>query len=221
MAAPMTEEAKIVLKLLDDGRWHAEDEVLLRLAVAVQPGKAIRTYQQRADAHHARHGERVGPPLSDSDQVASGQRQLARRALRSLRLRYLETRVVDGETQIRKREVPLPIKPTRRATCARCETLHECDHCGALVADLDMHSDDYHPPYDHPPYDRQPESPIDTRTLVTDAHLRLIIRTELVALLDQFQGGLQEYLQDRFAALEQPQLPSLFQPRLPTRVQGI
>ncbi len=116
MAAPMSSEARFLLKLLADGQWMPLAEVKTRLAAAVAPGKALRRYDRGEASRQLRFGPRAGPELSDDEKIASGQKSIATDTINSLKLRYIELR--DDEEgigrSIRRREEVVPYAGTRR-----------------------------------------------------------------------------------------------------------
>lgn len=206
MSAPMSEEGKQLLKILADGAWHPYEEVLARLMASVAPGKALRNYERRSGHYHANYAERRGPELSEDEKITSGQRSLARRAIRSLSLRFIETRQEpDGTEFVRKREQPVPVRSPRRTDECRCAEMVACDTCGDLTDDPAGHANLHQPP--------EPE--ITEADVVADARLRLLLRQEMAGVLDNFQLGLQEFLMARFADLEASGLPSVFRNRTP------
>lgn len=69
-----------LVRLLADGQWHDYHAILSQAAKTVQPGAAIRACERtRQNASRRRHGEAKtrAMPLSTSEQIRRGSRQLA------------------------------------------------------------------------------------------------------------------------------------------------
>ncbi len=103
LASPMSTEARILLKLLDDGRWHDYTAVRVRLAATVAPGKALRRYDTNEASRVARRGPRIGPQLSDEEKILSGQASIATDVMHSMRKHHIDVRDLDGTRQVRRR----------------------------------------------------------------------------------------------------------------------
>lgn len=103
MAAPLTDESKRLLRMLEDDQWHPLDDIRAKLAETVAPGRALRKYEERASNWHKHNGARVGPELTDEEKIRSGQRTLARMAIHSMKKRYVQIMDTPQGAQIRLR----------------------------------------------------------------------------------------------------------------------
>jgi hypothetical protein len=125
MATPLSNESKTMLRLLEDGEWHLLEDIVVRIAATVPPGRAIRHYDW-SEAHRvAKRGPRVKTELSESEKIASGQRALAVKTVNSGK----KTLVLISETpngrMIRRRHVPslpAPGKPDPEGDSSESDT---------------------------------------------------------------------------------------------------
>lgn len=111
MSSPMSNEAKMLLKLLDDGQWHTLESITSRLAATVPPGKALRRYDTREAQREEKYGPRKTPELPDEMKIASGQRTLANVVINSLKKRYVDIVETVNGRMVRKRAQPAPDEP--------------------------------------------------------------------------------------------------------------
>ncbi len=121
MGSPMSDEGKLLLRLLEDHEWHDYSEVVARLRSMVAPGKALRRYETTARNRELHKGPRVGPPLTDEEKIASGQKSVVTDTVASLKLRFVEVRTGAAGKQIRRRPTPLPIADPRTAHVPRTD----------------------------------------------------------------------------------------------------
>lgn len=98
--------SQMCLKILEDGEWRPQSEVIEEAKMIVAPGVALRA-NERARSSASKHGGRAAPPVRQknfdkSQLVAAGQRLKASEALNSLILNgRIERRVIDGVKMVR------------------------------------------------------------------------------------------------------------------------
>lgn len=228
MAAHLNEESRRLLRLLDDGQWHQLDDIRAKLADSIAPGRALRKYDERSANWRLHNGERVGRELSDLDKIASGQRTMARIAIKSLSRKWLE--VQDNLIRLRPgldltdllpprfdqadtARTPPGAEPTTEPTteptgqpaptaAPASESMEACASCGLLVANVGQHEEFHrlHSELAADPADQDP--PEEVAAFFTEAQIRAIVRDEFEQSLDAFQRGMQTWFIHRFAALE-------------------
>lgn len=107
-------------KLLDSAEWHWKPlaPVIAEMASVVAPGRALRVYQRgkaRSDAERSGKGP-TRPPLTETEQIISGARRIARDSLNSQRYTgRIEVQEVDGVEYFRFGERRRNVKP-----CSNC-----------------------------------------------------------------------------------------------------
>lgn len=207
MATPMSVEAKILLKLLDDGQWHPLTDISAALAASIAPGKALRRYQARVNAREVIEGRpRRTPEPAEDEQIAFGQRILANTAINSLKKRHIElVDTTDGRMVHRRAEVvssappkveKLPdaepqAPPEPAYTVAESYT---CSRCGMWIVNHAQH-ENFHAEHD------PPAPPMDMAFFNRD-QVAAIVREEVQRALDEYQTGMQRFLVSCFADLE-------------------
>lgn len=175
MPAPLSNESRALLRLLADGHWHDLEAIKQQLAGHVPPGRAMRNYEARAASRYQRIGR--GPLVvpHDEDKLASGRNTLVGAALHSMGKRHIETQSdpLSGAGRVR-------IRPE-------------------ILAEL---SGQPAPSGDDPPEPGSAPLPVseltadDVRALVADA-----VEEALDYAFDEFQAGMQRYLDRNFAEL--------------------
>ncbi len=221
MPQPLTPEAITALRLLADGTPRPFDEILRTLALTIAPGKAKRRYQLAANYRLEKFGPRATPELSESKQIESGQKAIAREILRSVCVHSVDKYTADGgEVMLRLRPGVTPPGPsafrpqppreeTPDVTEPQEESLPICDDCGALVADAAQH-EKFHAERALPPPDPTMAffSAVEVAAIVrheVEQALRRevngIVRREFNRALDNFQRGMQLYLDEQFDLL--------------------
>lgn len=261
----MSNEAILLLKLLEDGGWHSYEQIVSRVALTVAPGRALRKWEALRDSQVRKYGPRQSPEPSDDEKIASGQRTYAVGAVNSLKERHLELRGDGAGREMRRRLAPLVVDKhgTPVAVCgvpehhdlesrmqeAVAAAQHAvrpaadepegpqeprgpavedpqtpggtsdvgpqaCESCGFYVANWEQHKE-FHVVFDEFVANRPEALPAPREMgLVDEPALRALVRQEVEAALDAFQQGMQGWLLERFAALEE-----VLGERLPTREQ--
>lgn len=90
--------------MLTDGEWHSLAQVKADLAAKVPPGRALRTYETKAQYRNTKHGPRKNPELTDQEKIDSGRTALVNNAVHSMSKRYIDLR---GDGLIGEREIRL------------------------------------------------------------------------------------------------------------------
>lgn len=225
MGAPLTDESKRLLKLLEDGEWHSLPTIKAALAVTIAPGKALRKYQEKADQYHNKVAPRVGPELSDEQKIASGQKQIAYITIRSMKRNFCEIRdVPGGPPEIRLRPEILAEHRQQMAPQPSIEqTPGEQDPkpCEPALPSEPSDSDGSPRPsssegptacevcglyvanlVQHEDFHKAWPGPPVACAFFSEDQVRLLVQQEVEHALDAFQRGMQSWLINRFAALE-------------------
>lgn len=231
MPSPMSIESRSLLRLLDDGQWHDLEEIHVKLAATVAPGKALRRYEDRAALRAAKEGPRRSPELSDEEKIQSGQRILASVAINSMKKRYVEFMETDEGRKIRRRPgVDITLPPRLDAADGDPPSMPE-EAFDGIVQSLDAATEPsvgsspttgepsvspdacpscglyvvnraQHAEF-HSLHDGEPEEAAPPAVaFFSEAQVREIVRDEVSRVLDEFQQGMQNWLIHRFAALE-------------------
>lgn len=227
MGAPLTDESKRLLRMLEDGQWHPLAAIKHKLGETVPPGKALREYDKKAAQYHEKIAPRVGPELSDEKKIASGQRQIAYITIRSMKRNFVEIRdVPGGPPQIRLRPEILAEyrRDEQQETTTGEQTVQqpqeEPDSPKSVESGPSEHGDS--PPpltvadgpracdscglyvanhVQHEEFHNTLDTPV-ACAFFSESQVRSLIRAEVEQSLDAFQRGMQNWLIHRFAALE-------------------
>lgn len=139
---PLSDESRLLLRLLSDGAWHPLPDIMDKLAATVVPGKAIRRYDTNERHRTRRFGERKGPELPDDEKIKAGSRAIASDTFNSLKKRFVELRDTDdGVREIRRRDRVVPVADPRAHLLPGTPTAPDPpagltqDHIRAIVAD--------------------------------------------------------------------------------------
>lgn len=199
MAVPLSTEAQLLLKLLEDGAWYPAEEILDRLSGQIAPGKALRRYNDREATRQEKEGPRKGPELSESERIASGQRTLANVALNSMKKNYIDIAYTDSGRIVRKRptgdnpgpppvQIPAPEPPVlREEPTPEPPTVREefpseftCLQCGMWVVNGQQHAT-----FHAEQAARETGIPSDV-AFMSESMLRSIINDEITTALGKF-----------------------------------
>jgi len=194
MSARVSTEGRQLLQLLADGQWHDREQITVKLASMVPPGKALRRYETRERNRRVKDGPRKSRTLSDEEKIYCGQRNKAVVAINSLKKRYVELQSDDiGQQWIRMRLDAPDI-------LAKPESHLDDD-------DMDPDLDDDEPDADMPspvprrPAPTRPSTDGQIAAFLTEQQIRRMIREEVEHVVSQFQQNIQSWLGTRFSEL--------------------
>lgn len=206
-----------MLRLLIDGRWVPLRDAKVRVGLLIPPGPAVRSFTVKEEHRRFRYGPRARGEPTLKQKIQNGRVNMVAHAFNSLMKGYLETqRTIDGvqvricpdrlQQLIEERGItPLPAIPDLPPDLA--DLIEEpaqsevstqqgpvCQQCGLYVADKTKH-DEFHRSHSGPPAAAFfCEDQI--RGLLADT-----VAVEVGAALDEFQAGLERYLEGWFADL--------------------
>lgn len=230
---PLSPESWALLKLLGDGDWHDYEAVLAALCEQIAPGRALRQWAMNRTTRPLR----VRPEPSEDRKIASGARSLASATFHSMSKRYLDFKTDEKgrRTHVRRRPGVTPVmKSQPHAPAGESKTGETsaavADLPAALVRGAERPRSDGNGALRVEPAMSPAQLPAQLEEL-----LRRVVREEISVVLattahtsfaaaveaglkpafDSFQKGMQHFLSQRFAALEQ-RLPD----RLPPRAHG-
>lgn len=198
MPSPLSPESRTLLRLLADSQWHPLEAVKEEVAAKVPPGRALRIYERKEASRLARQGgaARARGELPIEEKLKSGRSSLANTAIASMSRRHVEI-LEDGllgTSQIRIRPDALSYILAKDA-----EALREQASLGRAE------------PGPHDPEPGEPAAePTDPaqqpgQREVTDAEDRIrslvaeAVDKAIGFALDDFQYGMQRYLDQQFA----------------------
>lgn len=189
MATPLSLEAQHLLKQLAHGEWRRKEDIVIALAPAIAPGRALR----RFDATAMSPQERKNVAPSDDEKIRMGQRRLAQIVVRSLRRRFLEAeRREDGHEWLRLLSEPRHLtksKVFRVVDAEPDDVLNQCDLCGGYVLSSQQEDhENFHVINEAPAEDpAAPQTAVGTSgdpAGCSEAQIRGAVREELSKVLD-------------------------------------
>lgn len=226
MAPMLAPECDALLKVLSHGEWRSYEDTVQEVALMIAPGRALRKTEERLAAQARTQGPRVSPEPSDEAKIRQGRRSLSVGAMNSMRKRYVEFKLDDKgqRTEVRRRPEPAPVAKRGERALARADrrreqeeaALREREADAALIAARNLDELFPEPPGAAVEVPPAPVEEVKT-SAVTIELIRALLRDEVnqaltkvfpgppvsVQDLDAFQAGMQRFVLERFAALEE------------------